>query len=385
MEPLTAGSGSIILSVNDANNAYRDLTLNASVQIFKISNTERMRLDGSGNLLVGRTTPYAQAYRMVVSADSGLTAVPMAINDDRSGTSDSRILAFLRGGTETGYITSSPSVFSVAATSALAFQTASSEQMRITNTGLVGIGTTSPGYKLQVSSGGGGDAEIVASNSASVERIHMFSRYSAGNSYLHSQNSNLLFGTFDNYQLLILTNNTERARFDASGNFLVGTSSTSVYNSASATGHVLEANGTVQHSRSGFAAMLLNRTSSDGNIVEFFRGGTVVGSISVTGSATSYNTSSDYRLKNVDGPITNSGAYVDALKPVQGSWKSDGSRFIGLLAHEVQEVSETPIATGEKDGEQMQAMDYSAPELIANLIAEIQSLRARVAQLEERK
>ena len=138
----------------------------------------------------------------------------------------------------------------------------------------------------------------------------------------------------------------------------------------------------MQHSRSGFAALLLNRTTSDGNIAEFFRGGSAVGSISVTGSATAYNTSSDYRLKDVDGPITNSGAYIDALKPVQGSWKADGSRFIGLLAHEVQEVSETTIATGEKDGEKMQAMDYSAPELIANLIAEIQSLRARVAQLE---
>ena len=67
---------------------------------------------------------------------------------------------------------------------------------------------------------------------------------------------------------------------------------------------------------------------------------------------------------------------------MQGSWKVDGSRFIGLVAHEVQEVSETLIATSEKDGEEMQAMDYSAPELIANLIAELQSLRARVAQLE---
>jgi hypothetical protein len=175
---------------------------------------------------------------------------------------------------------------------------------------------------------------------------------------------------------------TERARIDSSGNLLVGTTSTSVYNSASATGHVLETNGTAQHSRSGFAALLLNRTTSDGSIAEFFRGGSAVGSISVTGSATAYNTSSDYRLKDIDGPIANSGAYIDALKPVQGSWKADGSRFIGLLAHEVQEVSETPIATGEKDGEEMQAMDYSAPELIANLIAEIQSLRARVAQLE---
>jgi hypothetical protein len=98
--------------------------------------------------------------------------------------------------------------------------------------------------------------------------------------------------------------------------------------------------------------------------------------------AASYNISSDYRLKDIDGPIANSGAYIDALKPVQGSWKSGGKRFVGLLAHEVQEVSETAIATGEKDGNEMQAMDYSSPEIIANLIAEIQSLRARVAQLE---
>jgi hypothetical protein len=126
-----------------------------------------------------------------------------------------------------------------------------------------------------------------------------------------------------------------------------------------------------------------NANSGAGAIINFLNAaGTQVGNISTDSTNTAYNTSSDYRLKNVDGPITNSGAYIDALKPVQGSWKADGSRFIGLLAHEVQEVSETQIATGEKDGEKMQAMDYSAPEIIANLIAELQSLRARVAQLE---
>ncbi len=124
--------------------------------------------------------------------------------------------------------------------------------------------------------------------------------------------------------------------------------------------------------------------TASGAVFQYFTYDTsVIGTISQNGTTgVLYNTSSDYRLKDIDGPIANSGAYIDALKPVQGSWKADGSRFIGLLAHEVQEVSETPIATGEKDGEEMQAMDYSAPELIANLIAEIQSLRARVAQLE---
>jgi hypothetical protein len=53
-----------------------------------------------------------------------------------------------------------------------------------------------------------------------------------------------------------------------------------------------------------------------------------------------------------------------------------------LIAHEVQEASRTPVATGTKDGEEMQGMDYSSAEIIANLIAEVKSLRARVAQLE---
>jgi hypothetical protein len=53
-----------------------------------------------------------------------------------------------------------------------------------------------------------------------------------------------------------------------------------------------------------------------------------------------------------------------------------------LIAHEVQEASRTNVATGVKDGEEMQGMDYSNAELIANLIAEVKALRTRVAALE---
>jgi hypothetical protein len=74
--------------------------------------------------------------------------------------------------------------------------------------------------------------------------------------------------------------------------------------------------------------------------------------------------------------------YIASLKPVEGTWKSNGSPFVGLIAHEVQEASRTNVATGVKDGEQMQGMDYSSAEIIANLIAEVQSLRKRVFQLE---
>jgi hypothetical protein len=111
--------------------------------------------------------------------------------------------------------------------------------------------------------------------------------------------------------------------------------------------------------------------------------GNVAGRITHNGTTTvAYTTSSDYRLKNITGSVTNSGAYIDSLNPVEGTWKADGSIFVGLIAHEVQESSRTPIATGTKDGDEMQSMDYSSSELIANLIAEVKSLRQRVATLE---
>jgi hypothetical protein len=188
------------------------------------------------------------------------------------------------------------------------------------------------------------------------------------------------FGTFDNYAMVFATNDTERARITSGGDLLVGT--TTYGGGANVAGAGLNPVGQIAVERDGGAAGVFNRFSSDGNLVLFRRQGTTVGSIDVTTTATAYVTSSDYRLKNITGLITNSGAYIDSLKPVEGTWKADGSVFVGLIAHEVQESSRTRIATGTKDGEEMQGIDYSASEIIANLIAELQSLRARVAQLE---
>jgi len=89
----------------------------------------------------------------------------------------------------------------------------------------LGIGTASPAYKLQVASAGAGASEIVASNTLGGERIHLISRNSAGISYAQSQNSQLLVGTFDNYALQFMVNNTTRMIVDTSGNVGIGTSS----------------------------------------------------------------------------------------------------------------------------------------------------------------
>ena len=145
--------------------------------------------------------------------------------------------------------------------------------------------------------------------------------------------------------------------------------------------------GVVAATRSGNIAALFNRLTSDGQLVAFQRNTSSVGSIAVTTTATQYNTSSDYRLKIVIGPLTSSGAFIDALKPCYGTWKLDGSPFVGFLAHEFQEVSPSSV-TGAKDetgvsGEPVyQAMQASSSEVMANIVAELQSLRRRVAALE---
>ena len=63
-----------------------------------------------------------------------------------------------------------------------------------------------------------------------------------------------------------------------------------------------------------------------------------IGSISVSGASTSFNTSSDYRLKTDAQPMTGASARVQALNPVNFEWLSDGNRTDGFLAHEAQEV-----------------------------------------------
>jgi len=74
-----------------------------------------------------------------------------------------------------------------------------------------------------------------------------------------------------------------------------------------------------------------------------------VGVIQTNGSATSYNTSSDYRLKENIAPMTGALAKVAQLKPVTYTWKVDGKDSQGFIAHELQEVVPDCV-TGEKDG-----------------------------------
>jgi hypothetical protein len=82
--------------------------------------------------------------------------------------------------------------------------------------------------------------------------------------------------------------------------------------------------------------------------IAFYQNNNYVGAVQSTASATSYTTSSDYRLKEAWLPMAGASERVQALKPINFAWKVDGSRVDGFLAHEVQEVV-PEAATGAKD------------------------------------
>ena len=187
------------------------------------------------------------------------------------------------------------------------------------------------------------------------------------------------------------TNGSQRAGLDASGNLLVSTTSTfdSQDNSngsvnrlcfiPASSGLHLEANNT--------APLLLKRNSGNGTIVAFNRGGsTGVGSISVTTSSTSYNTSSDYRLKENVADIADGITRVKQLAPKRFNFIVDADTTVdGFLAHEAQAVVPESV-TGthnevDADGNAvMQGIDQA--KLVPLLTAALQEAITKIETLE---
>jgi len=134
------------------------------------------------------------------------------------------------------------------------------------------------------------------------------------------------------------------------------------------------------------AVSIADSTSTSFSIV-FRNPNGSVGSISTSGSSTSYNTSSDYRLKDTIAPMMGALALVQQLKPVTYKWKVDGSDGQGFVAHELQEVVPACVS-GQKDavsanGEPIhQGIDTSF--LVATLTAAIQEQQALIESLTTR-
>jgi hypothetical protein len=223
--------------------------------------------------------------------------------------------------------------------------------MTVSTSQNVGIGTTSPVDKLNISDG-----------------TATFQFKPVGGSAIG------YFGMRTNSSLGFSINDTEVMRIDTTGNLLVGTTS-------SVNG------GSVISVAAGTVCSIITAATASTNMIVFRNGNGNVGSITTSGTATSYNTGSDYRLKHDVEPMTSGLATLAALNPVTYKWNADDSDGEGFIAHELAEV--IPLAvTGEKnavdaDGNPVhQGVDYS--KIVVHLVAACQELSAKNDALEAR-
>jgi hypothetical protein len=354
--------------------------------------TEVMRITSAGNVGIGTSSPSARLH-VAGGADSTIR------NTASSGSS------WFVGSNASGYILHNES------NTSMLFTTNGTERMRIDSAGNVGIGTSSPSNRLSVVTASGSDGFIsVASPTTETAGVSVNGGTStnkgaivrfqkdASTKWTMGTDSAIIGGTSDNFHLysgganaiLFSTNAAERMRIDSGGNLLYGqTANFNCGDTNTTTGIGFEGAGigTIYASRASSYSGSFNR-NSDGTLVRFGRSGSTVGSISVTTTLTSYNVSSDRRLKENIVPLTTGLASVLALKPSQYNYKADPTTSIqGFIADELQQIVPHAV-TGEtnavdKDGKPIyQGVDASF--LIPFLVSAIQELNAKITALENK-
>ena len=338
-ESVSSGS---YLSLEDSTTTTNSVRVGAIGNNFvaRAGGSERMRIDSSGNVGIGTSSPSEKLHV------NGNIILPYGNAYKGVGTANDEILKMSFTSGVGDILNISPAGNSATGEIALKTTVGSSitERMRITSTGSVGIGTNSPsaGYildargwgnfqhptgdslvKIQTGNNTGtsllyfSDSDSVFSGSIaylhtddamrfntnatermridSSGRLNMMSSAGASPVLYHgndltstSPTTNLSFGNEQNGALLIYTNSTERLRIDSSGNLLVGTTSSGISSSSTVTGIDLKPNSASAIVRSGGTTLYLNRLTDDGEILALRKNGITVGSIGSRASAVSY-------------------------------------------------------------------------------------------------
>jgi hypothetical protein len=326
LNPLT---GAATIQAVETAVAFRDLIIGANNTIFQQGGTERARIDSSGNLGVGTSTP--SPYKLNVNGQlRALCGFSTYTSDGLYGTG------------------AAPCVINTPGAGQLLF-----------------------GY---IDAGGGQYAPRMG-----------FAQQSP-NVPVQNSIGNSVDGTFN-----IVVAGAERARINTAGDLCIGkVVASETVTTGTGYGFASPSNDpffSIVNATAGSAnaCIYLNRRNTqatNGLMVFISNDGTSqnnVGSISHNGSSTNYATSSDYRLKEDIAPMTGALARVAQLKPCTYKWKVDGSDGEGFIAHELQEVVPQCV-TGQKDAvdaegkPQYQGVDTSF--LVATLTAAIQELKA---------
>jgi hypothetical protein len=212
------------------------------------------------------------------------------------------------------------------------------QAMTLDASGRLGLGISSPTAKLHIKQGADGFGDSIR-----------LERSGAANYW------DMVTGG-DN-SLYVGYNGTGKVTITSAGDVLVGTTNTDPI-TAQVNGISLGSDYIIRTCVNSNPAAAFSRRGTDGSILVFHKNVNGVGSISVTTSATAYNTSSDYRLKDNIAPMVGALDTVAKLKPVTYNWKADGSDGQGFIAHELAEVVPDCV-NGEKDATKEEEYEIS--------------------------
>ena len=209
--------------------------------------------------------------------------------------------------------------------------------------------------------------------------------------YVSSGTKNTIVGQYNGNQgsLDIRTSSNNIVLSDGDGNPFVRVTSFSFnYQTGSATTvDASNPDGVSLVKYTGQGIVRIGNTATAGrNVAEFFNGNGQIGAILTSGTSTSYNTSSDYRLKENVVYDWDATTRLKQLKPARFNFIADADTTVdGFLAHEAQEIVPECV-TGAKDAVDadgvavMQGIDQS--KLVPLLVKTIQELEARITALE---
>jgi hypothetical protein len=367
------------------------------------STTARFAIKSDGKTGIGTASPQTTLHVGTGNEAPDIDAVALISN---AGTTNLAIRNSTNNVELLNYVDSSQGIIGTATNHPLRIRTNNSDRITITSNGQVGIHTTSPNVGafndergvLTISSTDNSGANNYAVlelqghsiNTSGVNGLVMFLDHTVEEARIQSNSVGSSQG-----DLRFYTNAgsgiVERVRVTHDGYFGIGKTTDGL----SANGGFWHLSGEnsynefVRTTTSDSSANIYISRANNGFPLWFgFIGASPisVGSVSITNSATSFNTTSDYRIKENEIELPNALSRVNNLKPYRFNFISDADNTVdGFFAHEVAEVVPEAV-TGEKDavdddGEiEPQQLDHS--KLVPILVKAVQELSAKVEALE---